>query len=76
MFETVRMSAMVECHSDYTYPERPTALTWEGQRLEVKEILHEWRSPSGKGFRVRTTDGQEFELFYEETANEWQIHRI
>ncbi len=76
MLETVRMSDMVECHSDYTYPERPTALTWEGQRLEVADVLREWRSPSGKGFRVRTIDGQEFELLYYEDANEWQIHRM
>ncbi len=68
------MSDMVECHSDYTYPERPTALTWEGRRLEIAEILREWGNPSGKGFRVRTTAGQEFELSYLEQANEWQIH--
>lgn len=67
---------MVECHSDYTYPERPTALTWEGWRLEVAEILREWRSPEGKGFRVRTVDEQEFELFFSEAANEWQILRM
>ncbi len=68
------MSDIVECHSDYTYAERPTALTWEGQRLEIDKILVQWRTPEGKGFKVRTTDGHEFELFYGEAANEWQIH--
>ncbi len=76
MLETVRMSDMVECHSDYTYPERPVALTWEGRRLEVTEVLREWRNPDGKGFRVRTTDGQEFELLYQEAASEWQIRSL
>src|SRR5512138_1919660 len=74
--EWVRMSDIVECHSDYTYPERPVAFGWEGRRLEVAQILHEWRSPSGKGFRVRTIEGQEFELLYQEAANEWQIRPL
>jgi hypothetical protein len=39
----------------------------------VAEILRQWKDPAGKGFRVRTVDGQEFELRYIESANEWQI---
>jgi len=70
------MSDIVECHSDYTYAERPTALTWEGQRLEIAEILLQWRTPEGKGFRVRTIGEQVFELLYREVANEWQIYLL
>ncbi len=70
------MSDSVECHSDYTYAERPTAFLWEGRRLETTEILQEWRGPAGKGFRVRTGDGQEFELSYQEQADEWHIRPI
>jgi hypothetical protein len=69
------MSDIVECHSDYTYAEKPIALTWEGQRLNIVEIPLQWRTPDGKGFRVRASDGQDFELFYREATNEWQIHR-
>ena len=67
------MSDIVECHSDYTYAEKPVALTWEGQRLEIIEISHRWRTPEGNGFRVRTNDAQEFVLFYRVAADEWQI---
>jgi hypothetical protein len=69
------MTDLVECHSDYTYAERPTALTWEGRRLEITAIVRQWRNPAGKGFRVRTTDAQEFDLFYNEVTHEWQIHQ-
>jgi hypothetical protein len=65
---------MVACHSGYTYAERPTALTWQGQRLLISQVLAEWRLPTGKAFRVCTADGQTFELFYDETHTVWEIH--
>ncbi len=64
---------MVECRSDSEYAERPLALTWQDQRLEVTEILARWRGPGEKGFRVRTRDGQVFELIYREIPEEWSI---
>ena len=70
------MTDFVECHSDYTYAERPTALTWEGQRLEISAIPAQWHTPDEKCFRVRTKDGQEFELSYREATGEWQIHPL
>ncbi len=67
---------LVECHSEYEYAQRPTALRWEGQRLEVAAIEAEWRIPGGHCFRVQTKDGQKFELFYGELYDEWRIHPI
>jgi hypothetical protein len=66
----------VECHSGFTYAEKPAALTWEGQRLEVDEILSAWRTPGERRFRVRTVDLRVFELAYREAGNEWQIQPI
>jgi hypothetical protein len=65
----------VECHSGGEYAERPTALHWNGQRLEVAEVEARWRIPGGKKFRVRTRDGQVFELLYVELYDEWRIHQ-
>lgn len=70
------MGELVECHSDYTYAEKPVALTWEGRRLEIVEILAQWRTPEEKRFRVRTSDGREFELSYCEATGEWQIYQL
>ncbi len=64
---------LVECRSDTEYAERPIALHWQGQRLEIAEILSRWRTQAGKGFRVRTTDDQIFELVYNELDADWQI---
>jgi len=64
---------LVECRSDAEYAERPLSVTWEGQRLEIAEILSRWRGPGEKGFRVQTADKQVFELTYREVADEWQV---
>jgi len=64
---------LVECHSGYTYAERPIALRWEDQRLDITEILARWRIPGGCCFRVCVDDGRVFELFYGELYDEWRI---
>jgi hypothetical protein len=66
---------LVECRSDAEYAERPVAFFWQAQRLEIAEILSRWRTPDGKRFRVRTTDGQIFELFYDPAVDRWQIRQ-
>jgi len=66
----------VECRSDSTFAERPLSLIWEGQRLEIAEILSRWQGPGEKGFRVQTTDKQVFELTYREISGEWIIQPI
>jgi len=70
------MSELVECHSGFAYADRPVALTWEGRRLEINRILAEWRTPLENHFRVRTSDGREFELAYSQTMDEWQIKNL
>ena len=69
------MTEIVECHSGYEYGERPIALTWKGERLEVTTILDRWRIPGGKCFRVETRDEQVFEITYVELYDEWRIHQ-
>jgi hypothetical protein len=68
------MGERVECHSGFTYADRPVALTWEGQRLEIIRIMAEWRTPENKNFRVLTADRLEFELGYNQAKDEWHIH--
>jgi hypothetical protein len=66
----------VECRSDSEYAERPLALTWGAQRLEIAEILARWHGPGERGFRVKTVDGQAFELTYRELPDEWLVQPI
>jgi len=70
------LSDQVECRSEGDYADRPVALHWEGQRLEIKKVLADWRTPEGKHFRVSTADDQTFELFYDGAIDAWQIRQI
>jgi hypothetical protein len=65
----------VECRSEFAYAEKPVAVHWQGERLVIAAILESARTPAGRLFRVRTVDGQEFELHYHEAVDEWQIHQ-
>jgi hypothetical protein len=66
----------VECHSGYEYAERPIAVWWKGERLEVEAVEAQWRISGGKKFRVRTHDGRVFELLYVELYDEWRVHLL
>jgi hypothetical protein len=67
--------ANVACHSGYDYADRPVSFTREEEHLEIREIIARWRTPESKCFRVRTIDGQIFELSYSELPDSWQIHQ-
>ena len=54
--------AQVECRSEWVYAERPTAVHWGGERLEVSRVEQEWLSPDGKHFSVICGEDQRFEL--------------
>jgi hypothetical protein len=68
------MTPIVECYAGSTYPERPRAFFWEGQRYEVKEIIDQHREPDGILFLVLCEkDEKLFELFYNSTSMEWRV---
>lgn len=70
------MENRVVCRSEYQYEQTPTAIVWDGQRLEIDAILAEWRSPQGKGFRVQTGGAGMFELFYDAVSSSWDISQL
>ena len=70
------MRDLVECRSDSNYAERPLSLIWDGQRLEIAEIISRWRGPAEKGFVVQTADKKVFELTYWELPDEWKIQPL
>lgn len=67
------MEDQVECRSDSEYAGRPLAFFWQGQRLEVSDVLAQWRTPRGKAFRVRVLGDLVFELFYDESFDTWTV---
>lgn len=67
------MPDSVICRSETTYAEKPVALLWEGERLDISVILASWHTPQGKVFRVLLLDGRTFDLTYLSADNVWQI---
>ncbi|HEX9015334.1 MAG TPA: hypothetical protein VF960_04945 [Chloroflexota bacterium] len=70
---------LVECYAGRHYPQRPKALWWEGERLEIDETERHWRSqgtrysdPTLYHYYVRTARGS-FHLIYDTTQDEWQV---
>ena len=70
------MTQTVECFSGWKYAERPIALHWEGQRLEIAAVEAQWLTPEGRHFQVCTRDNRFFELIYDEYADVWIIKPI
>ena len=66
-------SGIVECRSEYEYAQRPLALIWEGERLEIISIINSQRAPEGKRVRVQTIDENIFDLTYSELDDNWKI---
>ena len=67
------MTVQVEYYSGSRYAERPIAVHWQGKRLEVRQVLHSWRTPDGPGFEVVVADEREFRLLYDEKHDRWSI---
>lgn len=70
------MPDLVECHSGYKYADRPTAIYWQDQRLDVIDVLGRWRSPGMICFRVVTSDKRSFDLRYDEHTDVWHIEPV
>ena len=69
------MSDKVECYAGASYPQRPLAVWVENERMQVIEVLHEFRAPDGKNYLVRVQGDRIFELHYLEWCDEWQVSR-
>ncbi len=67
------MGGLVKCYSGSVYADHPTAFYWQGQYLQVNDVIRRWREPGKKCFLVRTAGDQLFELTYDEQADFWWI---
>lgn len=65
----------VFCRSGYEFAERPTAFIWEGERIQINELVARWRTPDGKRFLVQTVDNRIFTLVFIESSAVWRIEQ-
>ena len=68
------MQVHVECHSEYTYAERPTAVYLEGERWEINAVLASWQTPEGRHFRVLLKDERVLTLLYKIAEDHWELY--
>ena len=68
------MQVNVECHSEYTYAERPTAVHLEGERLEISTVLASWQTPEGRYFRVLLENDVVLTLLYQTAEDYWKLY--
>jgi len=69
----------VECYSGYNVNERPVAFVFQGERLEISEILDRWYEggiepdrPIVDYFKVKAEENI-FVLRYESEIDEWSV---
>ena len=61
----------VEAYAGGSYPERPTAVWWQDQRLEVEQVVRSWRTPDGLHFLVEIEKIGRVELIYHYQDGWW-----
>jgi len=61
----------VEAYAGASYPERPTAVWWEGRRLEVERVIRSWRTPDALHFWVELQTLGETTLSYHYQDDAW-----
>ncbi len=70
------MPNRVIVRSDHDYLGYPLAFYWQDQRLEVKDVLAQKRTPTQYVFMVRTSEFEMFELVFDLTTDQWSVYRI
>lgn len=65
----------VEAYAGASYPQRPSAVWWEGERLEVEQVIRSWRTPDALHFRVELQILGETTLSYNYQSEAWSLDR-
>jgi hypothetical protein len=61
----------VDCYSGASYAERPRALIFHGNKIEVSQILCSQLTPGSKVFKVILENGWTVTLQYSLQADHW-----
>ena len=72
----------VECYAGIKADETPRRFSWEGQAVEVRDVLDRWYQieskpewPRADYFKVRGVDGREYLLKHDLESNQWYLGR-
>ncbi len=72
----------VECYAGSKADETPRRFTWEGQVIEIAEVLDRWYQvesqpewPRADYFKVRGVDEREYLVKYDLESDQWYLGR-
>ena len=63
----------VTAYSGYKANERPRDFTVDEDFYEIADVEDRWYEPDAMYFKVRTTEGKQYILRYDEQADEWTL---
>ncbi len=69
----MRERISVEVHVAEDGSLRPLAFAWKGRRRKVAALGRRWAAEDGEHFLVRTSEGQVYELTYDEGSGDWWL---
>lgn len=65
----------VETYSGARLHERPKRFLWQGNWLEVREIVASWQTPDYLSFKVKAEDGRTYLLRWHRQWDAWDLSR-
>ena len=63
----------VKTYSGLGYAERPKSFVWQGEKYRIARVENSWLEPGERHFRVLTTAGKRFHLWYDEAMDSWRL---
>jgi hypothetical protein len=63
----------VEAYSGYKANERPLRFDLDERTYEIAAVEDRWQDPNAEYFKVRTVDGKQYLLRYDEHTDEWTL---
>ncbi len=64
---------VVSAYAGASYPQRPTAVLWQGRRLAVEQIDRSWRTPDALHFLLHLESLGRVELRYHPQTDSWTL---
>jgi len=64
---------VVSAYAGASYPQRPTAVQWQGRRLAVAQIERSWRTPHALHFLLHVESLGRVELSYHPQSDSWTL---
>ncbi|MCI0890738.1 MAG: hypothetical protein J4O04_08010 [Chloroflexi bacterium] len=61
----------VGSYAGHRYPQRPEWVELDGVRIDVTEVVREWREQDRWGFEVQLSDATRLLLYYDPNEDAW-----